>query len=174
MDATDAPAVADAPDWGPMHTIVRIARRRLKQESGFTLIEILIVVVILGILAAIALAMFTTQKDKGHDADAKSNAAGLSAAMKSCYVETSDYNDCDGSGSGDKLGLTGLPMGSAAGEVSVNVSSASSFVVTAISKASNAGGTHKFMVTDSGGGPLTRSCTVGSGNDGGGCHSGSW
>jgi prepilin-type N-terminal cleavage/methylation domain-containing protein len=156
-----------------MHTIFRTARRRLKEESGFTLIEILIVIVILTVLAAIALAMFTTQKDKGHDADAKSNAAGLAAAMKSCYVETVDYNDCDGAGSGDKLGLTGLPMGSGTGQVSVNVSSASSFVITAISKA-NGGGSHKFMVSESSGGPLTRSCTVGSGNDGGGCHSGSW
>jgi type IV pilus assembly protein PilA len=155
-----------------MHTIVRIVRRRLREESGFTLIEVLIVIVIIGILSAIALAMFSTQKDKGHDADAKSNAAGLAAAMKSCYVETADYNDCDGAGAGDKLGLTGLPMGPGAGEVSVNVSSASSFVITAISKAS--GGTHKFMVTESSGGPLTHSCTVGSGNNGGGCHGGSW
>jgi type IV pilus assembly protein PilA len=155
-----------------MHTIVRNGRRRLNDESGFTLIEILIVIVIIAILAAIALAMFTTQKDKGHDADAKSNAAGLAGAMKSCYVETADYNDCDGAGAGDKLGVTGLPMGPGTGEVSVNVSSASNFVITAISKAAN--GSHKFMVSDSGGGPLTHSCTVGSGNNGGGCHSGSW
>ena len=155
-----------------MQTIVRNGWRRLKDESGFTLIEILIVIVIIGILAAIALAMFTTQKDKGHDADAKSNAAGLAAAMKSCYVETADYNDCDGAGAGDKLGVTGLPMGPGTGEVSVNVSNASSFVITAISKAANGG--HKFMVSDSGGGPLTHSCTAGSGNNGGGCHAGSW
>jgi prepilin-type N-terminal cleavage/methylation domain-containing protein len=148
--------------------------RRLGEEDGFTLIEILIVTVILSVLAAIALAMFTTQKDKGHDADAKSNAAGLAAAMKGCYIETSDYNDCDGSGANDKLGLTGLPLGSGAGQVSVNVSSANSFVITAISKATNGGGTHKFMVTESNNGPLTRTCTVGSGNSGGGCNAGSW
>jgi type IV pilus assembly protein PilA len=157
-----------------MHTTFRNARDRLRGEGGFTLIEILIVVVILGILAAIALAMFTTQKDKAHDADAKSNAAGLAASMKSCYVETADYNDCDGSGANDKLSITGLPMGAAAGQVSANVSGASSFVVTAVSRASNGGGTHKFMVTESSAGPLTRSCTVGSSNDGGGCHAGSW
>jgi type IV pilus assembly protein PilA len=154
-----------------MRTAIGKARDRLSGEAGFTLIEILIVIVILGILAAIALAMFTSQKDKANDADAKSNAAGLAAAMKSCYVETQDYNDCDGSGATDKLGLTGMPMGSGAGQVSANVSSASSFVVTATS---NGGGTHKFMVTESGGGPLTRSCTVGSGNSGGGCNAGSW
>ena len=157
-----------------MHTAVRKARERLGGEAGFTLIEILIVIVIIGILSGVALAMFTTQKDKAHDADAKSAASGLAGAMKSCYVETQDYNDCDGVGAGDKLGQTGLPMGPGAGEVSVNVQTANSFVVTAISKASNGGGTHKYMVTESGGGPLTRSCTVGTGNDGGGCHSGSW
>jgi prepilin-type N-terminal cleavage/methylation domain-containing protein len=157
-----------------MHTIVRNARRRLGEEAGFTLIEILIVVVILGILAGISLAMFAAQKDKGHDADAKSNASGLVAAMKACYIETADYNDCDGSGASDKLGLTGLPMGPAAGQVSVNVSGASGFVVTAISRAGNGSSTHKFMVSESSGGPLTRTCSVGSGNDGGGCHAGSW
>jgi len=157
-----------------MHTIVRNARRRLRKESGFTLLEVLIVVVIIGVLAGIALAMFTTQRDKASDADAKSNASGLAAAMKSCYVETSDYNDCDGAGAGDKLGLTGLPLGPGAGQVSVNVSAADSFVVTAISKAGNGGGTHKSMISESSGGPLTRTCSVGSGNDGGGCNAGKW
>ena len=157
-----------------MRTSARNARARLTAETGFTLIEVLIVVVIIGILAAIALVMFTTQQDKASDADAKSNASGLAAAMKSCYVDTQDYNDCDGVGATDKLGQTDLPMGSGAGQVSVNVGSASSFVITAISKATNGGGTHKFMVTESGSGPLTRTCTVGSGNDGGGCHAGQW
>ena len=157
-----------------MRTLTRNIRARMASEKGFTLIEVLIVMVILGILAAIALAMFTTQKDKAHDSDAKSNASGLAAAMKACYVDTEDYNDCDGTGAGDKLGLTGLPMGSGAGQVSVNVSRTNSFVITAVSRASNGGGTHKFMVTETGSGPLTRSCTVGSGNDGGGCHAGSW
>jgi len=110
--------------------------RRLREEAGFTLIEVLIVTVILTVLAAIALAMFTTQKDKGHDADAKSNAAGLAAAMKACYIETSDYNDCDGSGANDKLGLTGLPLGSGAGQVSVNVSSEPGSVIVPFSVAS--------------------------------------
>jgi type IV pilus assembly protein PilA len=157
-----------------MRTIARNARDRLDAETGFTLIEVLIVIVIIGILAGIALAVFTTQKDKASDADAKSNASGLASAMKVCYLETADFNDCDGSGATDKLGQTGLPMGPGAGEVSASVGSASSFVVTAISKATNGGGQHKFLVSESGGGPLTRTCTVGSGTDGGGCKAGTW
>jgi type IV pilus assembly protein PilA len=157
-----------------MRTFARNARDRLHAETGFTLIEVLIVIVIIGILAGVALAVFATQKDKASDADAKSNASGLASAMKACYVETADYNDCDGAGATDKLGQTGLPMGPGAGQVSVNVGSASSFVITAISKATNGGGQHKFMVSESGGGPLTHTCTIGSGTDGGGCHAGTW
>ena len=113
-----------------MRTIVRHARGRLEAETGFTLIEVLIVIVIIGILAAIGFAVFTNQKDKASDADAKSNASGLAAAMKACYVDTADYNDCDGVGATDKLGQTGLPMGPGAGQVSVSVGSANAFAIS--------------------------------------------
>ena len=52
--------------------------------------------------------MFSNQKNKASDADAKSNASGLVSAMKTCYVETQDYTDCDGVGATDKLGNTPL------------------------------------------------------------------
>jgi type IV pilus assembly protein PilA len=45
--------------------------RRLRDEPGFTLVELLIVMLVLALLAAIALPSFFGQRDKARDAEAK-------------------------------------------------------------------------------------------------------
>lgn len=62
-------------------------RERRNEEDGFTLVELLVVMLILGILAAIAIPAFFSQRDKGYDSDAKSNARTAQTALESYAVD---------------------------------------------------------------------------------------
>jgi type IV pilus assembly protein PilA len=60
-------------------------------DRGFTLIELMIVVAIIGILAAIAIPSFLTYQTKAKQAEVKSNLNALFKVEMSYYAEKSEY-----------------------------------------------------------------------------------
>jgi type IV pilus assembly protein PilA len=65
--------------------------RTLKSEKGFSLIELMIVVAIIGILATIAIPNFTKMQAKAKQSEARANLSGVFTAQKSFFAEWSTY-----------------------------------------------------------------------------------
>lgn len=65
-----------------------------QKNTGFTLIEMMIVVVILGVIAAIAYPAYTDMVRRGNRSDAKSALADASQQMQRCYTANNSYQNC--------------------------------------------------------------------------------
>ena len=65
--------------------------KKLRNQSGFSLIEILVVIVIIGILATIAIPQFSNQRKRGFEATIQSDLKNAASAEEAYYAQHQIY-----------------------------------------------------------------------------------
>lgn len=141
----------------PAH-LVHGLRSRLASEAGFTLIEVLVVILVIGILSSIALASYLSQANKGQDAAAKSQIKSLQNRVEDCAAERDAYDRCDTGAELDDM-ITGINFSEPTAtppkeKVSVESASERSYKITGTSVSGNS-----FSVARGSDGGFARTCT---------------
>jgi type IV pilus assembly protein PilA len=66
-------------------------RMHAKDEQGFTLIELMIVIAIIGILAAIAIPQFSAYRTRSYNSAAQSDLRNMATAQEAFFVDNQRY-----------------------------------------------------------------------------------
>lgn len=147
---------------------------RLRAEAGFTLVEVLIVMIVIGILAGISIPLFLGQSAKAQDAGAKSNLKQVVFMVEECKLEQSSYSACDEAS--ELGGAPGINWGEDPGQAGVSSGSgSSSYSAYAVSTASTSGSSHIFIWKRNDDDTVLRMCTTDDPpHTGGGCRDATW
>jgi len=92
--------------------ITLIIKKAEYTQQGFTLIELMIVVAIIGILAGIAYPSYLETVTKSRRTDAKGALLGFANAMERHFTETNSYCDAGGTGGTSSCGGSTKDTGS--------------------------------------------------------------
>ena len=135
-------------------------RVRAQSDSGFTLVELLVVMLILGLLAAIAIPSFFNQRDKAKDSDAKAQVRTAQTAIETYATDHGgSYVDADA------VALKAIEPSLNNANITTVTGGAKSYTVTVTSDVAG----QTFTITRADSGLVDSNCTV---QNKGGCPDG--
>jgi type IV pilus assembly protein PilA len=144
-----------------MNLSAALRARRGEDERGFTLIELMVVVLIIAILIAIAIPTFLGAKSRAQDKSAQSSLRNALTNAKGIYTDSEDYANATAAALlAAEPSLSFVTPSTGPKEVSVTSPSASTFVAASRSKSGkcyaiadniNGPGTMFMLVANTGG-----------------------
>jgi type IV pilus assembly protein PilA len=130
-------------------------RERAANEQGFTLVELLVVMLILGLLAAIAIPAFFNQSSKAQDAQLK---AGLQTAAVSEETYSTDNSGSYTTSLANLKAIEPTLNDTSVGTQTITQPAGDAYKISAVAASGGSGVT--YVIEKTTGGVTTRTCTV--------------
>ena len=139
---------------------IRRDRLAALKSFGVTLLELLVVLVVIGVLAALGMPDFGKSSEKNKGVEAQANLQMIYNAQKRYYLENSQYygcKPCDGMDTDLEVSITG---DSFSYEISASTSPITAFTATAIRSGSGGKCSGQTMSISQEGEPVSKGCSV--------------
>jgi type IV pilus assembly protein PilA len=118
--------------------------QRRRFDNGFTLVELLIVVVILGVLLAIAIPLYAKYRQGASDKSAASDLRAAVSALEKCYSDNGIYPSALASTGGAPTGCGGITVNVSAATTLAYYPKSATDLTAYILSATNTKGSNKI------------------------------